>query len=101
MKSIQHGTKTMWNAKPHYATGLEIKVDIALAFNLEVINLQKIDSPKERATNILANWGNTRFEDNPDGWYHHLELSTYRANIKVREAIFPNAGFVNKIVHEK
>ncbi|MCL1924948.1 MAG: hypothetical protein FWF50_05110 [Defluviitaleaceae bacterium] len=79
MASIKRETKTTWNVKPYYAIGVELKINMGIAYNSK-----SLDDSKERLTNKIARWANTRYEDNPRNWYHSLEVAVYKAESLIR-----------------
>ncbi|MCL1925231.1 MAG: hypothetical protein FWF50_06580, partial [Defluviitaleaceae bacterium] len=93
-KSIKQETKTIWNAKTYYALGLEIKIDMKRVFSLSE-NIRNYEGQEERITNIIPNWAKTRFEDNPENYYHSLEVATYRADNEIRRIEFTKAFIIS------
>ena len=55
------------------------------------VDMHQSASVSNDAPNTLAHWANTRYEDSPDSWYHHVEVECFKADYAVRTITFPHA----------
>ncbi|MCL1924150.1 MAG: hypothetical protein FWF50_01040, partial [Defluviitaleaceae bacterium] len=110
MASIKRGTnrKAVWYAKPYYAIGIELKINMETAYNFElnaknVSSPENINNPNEKLINRIAKWANTRYEDNPGKWYHSLEVAAYKSDTLIRSITLNKAFIVdyNEYYNEK
>ena len=105
-KEVYKPTSPMAKSNSDYE--LEIKIDMMRVYDLETqvldVRVDEYDDSGEadrdkaldyRATNLIPSWANTRYQDNPENWYHFIEVSAQRADQEVRTITFPNARIIS------